>query len=313
MFKISRTLISSSKTNKVLHGFLKCNNFSSSTVEVRKLQHLSSESNDSNEVQSVTKTNVIVEPRRKIRNANNNNIVAAAFASLKLSNSCAEEIATPKTDSRITKASSVNELLSLSEGNGTSRRHALQVKLDLIVCHFISCNFFKVVSILADWSATGKIKLSDFETDPRFLKLCKVLTRGSFNLNKEKLKTKSEDLHTILNVTAEDEAAKLIDGITLPQMVKVMSTLALKKRRSLSLLRSLAFNITKNSEQLNLKQSGDILYSMAVLNFPDENLLNRVAADICDTVSNNNKGSAVVGSILTSLGLLKYKNPGEFL
>lgn len=78
----------------------------------------------------------------------------------------------------------------------------------------------KVVSILADWSANGKIKLMDFESDPRFLKLCKILTRGTFSL-KNKNTSKSEDLNTILSITAEDEAAKLVAGITLPQMVKV--------------------------------------------------------------------------------------------
>lgn len=89
-----------------------------------------------------------------------------------------------------------------------------------------------------------------------------------------------------------------------------MSSLALKKRRSLSLLRSLSYNITKNSDQLNLKQSADVLYSMAILNFPDENLLNKVSADVLTMLNSNSKGSAVIGSILTSAGLLKYKNSG---
>lgn len=90
-----------------------------------------------------------------------------------------------------------------------------------------------------------------------------------------------------------------------------MSTLAYKKRRSISLLRSLAFNITRNSNQLDIKQSGDLLYSMAVLNFPDENLLYRITTDICKALDNNMKKSSIIGSILTSIGLLRYKNPGK--
>lgn len=63
--------------------------------------------------------------------------------------------------------------------------------------------------------------MSDFEKDPRFMKLCKILTRGSRILKKDNADAKNEDLNMILNVTADDEAAKLISTITIPQMVKV--------------------------------------------------------------------------------------------
>lgn len=152
--------------------------------------------------------------------------------------------------------------------------------------------------------------MSDFETDPRFLKLCRVLAKG-INPKANKLELRSEDLSTILTVTADDEAAKLVESITLSQMVKVMSTLSLKRRRSIMLLRSLSYNITKHSDKLDLKQCADLLFSMAVLNFPDVNLLERVKLDICSNIEISSKRSAVVGSILTSLGLLKYKDTGE--
>lgn len=77
------------------------------------------------------------------------------------------------------------------------------------------------MSILADWSTKNKVQLSDFEMDPRFLKLCKVLTHGSYNIKKMKNYSRNDDLNTILNVTADDEAAKLIATLTLTQMVKV--------------------------------------------------------------------------------------------
>lgn len=89
-----------------------------------------------------------------------------------------------------------------------------------------------------------------------------------------------------------------------------MSALGLKKRRSLSLLRSIAYNITKSPEPLDLKQCADVLFSMAMLNFPDENLLRKVSVDVMENLNNCNKGSAVIGSMLTSLGLLRYKNQG---
>lgn len=77
----------------------------------------------------------------------------------------------------------------------------------------------QVVSVLANWCTAGKVKLADFESDPRFIRLCRVLTKGVFD--KSAYSPQSEDLSTVLNVTADDEAAKLVGTITLPQMVKV--------------------------------------------------------------------------------------------
>lgn len=56
----------------------------------------------------------------------NSQMVAAAFEALK-SDVDIMEIKTPKTDERVLKAQSINELLSISEGTGISRRHALKV------------------------------------------------------------------------------------------------------------------------------------------------------------------------------------------
>lgn len=204
-------------------------------------------------------------------------------------------------DEKILNAKTVAGLLSLSETNEKiSRYHAL-----------------KIVSILAEWSTIEKVKLSEFENDPRFVKLCRILGRapiikGNNNVrNGDGLKKvndyKTDDLNTVLGVTGDDEAAKLISSISLPQMVKVMSTLTQKKRRSTPLLRSLAYNISSNSTILNIKQCGDVLYSLAKLNFPDPVLIGRICTDLHSGLEKNDK-SAVVGSILTSLGLLKYRD-----
>ncbi|KAK9693132.1 FAST kinase-like protein, subdomain 1 [Popillia japonica] len=217
-----------------------------------------------------------------------NSMVAAAFASLEKESR--NEIQTPQTDSQIASAKSVDELLAISQGNGVSRNHAL-----------------KVISILGDWSLEGKVKLPDFEGDPRFIKLCKMLMRTNVRANNRTM-ARSEDLSTILSITADDEAAKLVASITVPQMVKVMATLTQRKRRSMILLRALSFNITRSTTALDLKQCGDLLYGMAVLNFPDENLVQRVCIDACKGIGGDLQKSAVLGSILTSLGLLKYKD-----
>lgn len=53
-----------------------------------------------------------------------------------------------------------------------------------------------------------------------------------------------------------------------------------------------------------------MLYAMATLNFPDDLLLEKTCGDLRECVASNQK-PAVIGSILTSLGLLRYRNTGK--
>lgn len=69
---------------------------------------------------------------------------------------------------------------------------------------------------MADWASSSRVKLSEFERDPRFLKLCEML--GKDDKGKQSL---FSDLSTVLGITGDDEAAKLISSISLSQMVKV--------------------------------------------------------------------------------------------
>ncbi|XP_067618070.1 FAST kinase domain-containing protein 4 [Eurosta solidaginis] len=238
-------------------------------------------------------------------------LVAAAFESLKDENStsttetCKANGLSKKIDSldeRIINAKTVNGILAVSEGNGPlSRKHAL-----------------KIVSILAEWSSMNRAKINEFENDARFLRICRVLGRtvanraGAATNDKNNSKRisgfRTDDLNTVLGVAGDDEAAKLIASISLPQMVKVMSTLAQRKRRSTPLLRSLAFNISSTTDQLDLKQCADILYAMGTLNFQDSVLAAKVCADIQAVLKKNSEKSAVVGSILTSLGIMRYRD-----
>lgn len=177
---------------------------------------------------------------------------------------------------------------------------------------------FKIVSILAEWSSINRAKLNEFENDTRFTKLCRVLGRAVRNGantnsgNKPSLKVagfKTDDLSVVLGVTGDDEAAKLVASITLPQMVKVLKSLAIKKRRSTPLLRSLAFNMSSIEQQLDIKQSADVLYSIACLNFPDPVLISKVCDDIQEQLKEPIAKSSVVGSIIGSLAFLKYREP----
>jgi len=224
----------------------------------------------------------------KSNKPNEHNIVAAAFESLKdIDNAKSKNSSYYIINNKIDNATTVEELLAISELGLITKQHAL-----------------KAVSTLADWASTSRVKLSEFEADPRFLKLCRML--GKENLNgKNNL---FSDLSTVLGITGDDEAAKLISSISLPQMVKVLSTLGAKKKRSTTLMRSLAFNIGRCSEKMDIKQCADVLYALAVLNFPDEVLLEKVGADLRSIITINDRPS-VIGSILTSIGILRYRDP----
>lgn len=119
---------------------------------------------------------------------------------------------------------------------------------------------------------------------------------------------RTEDLNVILGVTGDDEAAKLVAKLTLQQMVKVLKSLAMKKRRSIPLLRSLTFNMSCKLDHLDIKQCGDVLYSLATLNYPDPLSIKKVCIDIQLALKSPIKKSSAIGSILTSIALLKYRD-----
>ncbi|KAJ0177591.1 hypothetical protein K1T71_006464 [Dendrolimus kikuchii] len=248
--------------------------------------------------------NIPEKAENALEDRENSGLVAAAFASL---NNIDTEGAVKKPSTKsiklshlqqlegqISKATDINSLLVVAENPIVSRRHAL-----------------KMVSMLSEWSSSHKVKLSDFEKDPRFLKLCRILARTSTTKAVSSL-TMAEDLSTVLGITGDDEAARLIANLTLPQMIKVMKVLNQKGRRSTPLLRALSHNITRQAEVIDLKKSADLLYSMASLNFPDPVLLDRIpffiiSSDIMECLPENEK-PAVVNSIAVSLGLMKYRH-----
>lgn len=120
---------------------------------------------------------------------------------------------------------------------------------------------------------------------------------------------RTDDLNVVLGVTGDDEAAKLVATITLPQMIKVFKNLAIKKRRSTPLLRSLSYNMSSKEHHLDLRQCADVLYAMASLNFPDPVLIGKLCEDVQEKMQEPIEKPSLVGSIITSLALLKYREP----
>jgi hypothetical protein len=245
----------------------------------------------------------VIEKSQDLKKHRKSQTVAAVFASL-------TDTELPQTGSKdgkidvdeiILNAKTVNGLLNIAEQNkDLTRKHAL-----------------KIVSILAEWTSIERAKLAEFENDARFTKLCRMLGRAvknnnnnTGNINKRLENFRNADLDTVLGVTGDDEAAKLVASITVEQMVKVLKNLSAKKRRSTPLLRSLAFNMSGKEEHLNIKQCSDVLYAIASLNFPEPVLISKLCDDIqLDIKKSEIKKSSTIGSMLTSLAFLKYREP----
>lgn len=153
----------------------------------------------------IPKTEKNQENEKLSKYKRSNSMVAAAFQSLKdpeltLKNSF------ETLDETISSAKSIDDLLNIADSNHVNKKHAL-----------------RIVSVLAEWASENKIKISDFETDARFHKLCRMLGRNYRNKTTVKFDPKtSGDLATVLEVTGDDEAAKLVGTISFEQMIKVI-------------------------------------------------------------------------------------------
>lgn len=203
--------------------------------------------------------------------------------------------AKPNTDFtvRISNAKTVSELLQLTE-RSLSQQNAMSILTKLSV-----------------WTASNQANVNDFENDYRFLKLCRLLSKvrndAKFVVHKDQ--QKSTELEMVLSVAGDDEASKIVEKLSLPQKVRVFSSLARKKTRSITVLKTLASTISGHPSKLNLKECSDLLFAMVNLNFVDEILLSRISIDVNDVLDANKDKTAVVGSIVTSIGFLKYKEP----
>ncbi|KAI4497159.1 hypothetical protein M0802_007643 [Mischocyttarus mexicanus] len=92
-----------------------------------------------------------------------------------------------------------------------------------------------------------------------------------------------------------------------PKLIEILKTLSYNNDRNVPLLKTLTCNIAVYSKQLNIRMCGDILYSLAVLNYLEEMLLEKIMTCLLDEL-HNNKNSTAISSIAMSLKILKYKN-----
>lgn len=201
----------------------------------------------------------------------------------------------PNLTSLITNATTVSELLQLSEKD-LNRQNAMSILTKLSV-----------------WTASNQANVKEFENDYRFLKVCRKLSKVSVQNDVKTIiqnnQQKSAELEMVLSIAGDEEASTIVETLSLPQKVKVFSSLARKKTRSIPVLKTLASTISAHTGKLNLKECSDLLFAMTSLNFIDEMLLCRISMDINEGLAKNLDKTAVVGSIVTSLGFLKYKEP----
>ncbi|XP_031633340.1 FAST kinase domain-containing protein 4 [Contarinia nasturtii] len=200
--------------------------------------------------------------------------------------------------SSLTAATTVSEVLELSEKNVNQK------------------NAMGILTKLSMLTASKKAVVTDYENDYRFLKICQILSKSPSSGGFQKVKPsvpsyaikKSAQVEMVLGVAGDDEASELVKTLSLSQKVRVFSSLARKKTRSIVVLKALALSICFDAANMNLKECSDLLFAMNSLNFIDDMLLTRVANDIGVGLPNNVNKMAVVGSIITSVGILKFRD-----
>lgn len=124
MLKLSQLLLRSSKNAVAVQNLIRTSNFSSATTATAQNVSLENEL-ASKGIQEQGKP--AEKPDREPYVIKSSNVmVTAAFAALK-SEDATSEIKTPQTDAKLASSQSVKELLSVSDGVGVSRKHALKV------------------------------------------------------------------------------------------------------------------------------------------------------------------------------------------
>jgi len=103
----------------------------------------------------------------------------------------------------------------------------------------------------------------------------------------------------------EDRVSDVVDEISPGELVLILNQMGKKKRRNVPLLKSLSFYICKNKNMLDVKQISDCLFSFNLLSFKEKNVVESLCNELVSKISSV-ESSAVLRSILTSLGQIKY-------
>ncbi|XP_051156823.1 uncharacterized protein LOC127278915 [Leptopilina boulardi] len=171
-----------------------------------------------------------------------------------------------------------------------------------------------VYTKLSTLVTSGKVKTADFESDPRYKTLCEYMSRNSLVNDKN-----TNIIPTMQNVQINNlgllfdinEINKVIEkpNLSMEEAIQILSKLGLFKSRIVPVLQSLRDCIVKSNDTIHMKWASDIMYNMSVLNFYDEQLMLRILPTLIQKIPTiRNDNSAVIGSVLKSIGLLRYRN-----
>ncbi|XP_033225900.1 FAST kinase domain-containing protein 4 [Belonocnema kinseyi] len=179
----------------------------------------------------------------------------------------------------------------------------------------------KIISKLSDLVNHGKVKITDFDQDDRYKALCSQLSTKPRKKSVGKLTdTVEQEIQNSNQQLYEKKLGFFFDmneiqkiaeksNMSINHAVQIMSKLAFHKSRVVPVLQSLANHIVQSNREINIKIASDILYNMAVLNFYDEVLIEKIASGLVSQISKTDKKhSAVIGSLSKSIGILRYRN-----
>lgn len=170
----------------------------------------------------------------------------------------------------------------------------------------------RILSKLALWMRDNQIQTSEFVSDARFLALCGVLSSDSEtivkSLSKAEPQIQSKQLDTIMDIAGDRRAADICEILPIEQNLQVLASLAKEKSRSILVIRTISEKITKYAANLNLKDCSGIFYAYATFSYDDEVVLAKVGEHVLRELQMNTDKMAVVGSIVTSLGKLRYRD-----
>jgi len=107
----------------------------------------------------------------------------------------------------------------------------------------------------------------------------------------------------------EDNLVELVETFSQEDRAKMIVALASSQKRSIPLLRSLSYHLSKGSEPLPIQISIDVLYALGRLSFRDQSLIDRICNDAIPQLTPQVK-SSLVRKLFNTVGHLKYRHEG---
>lgn len=153
--------------------------------------------------------------------------------------------------SKINAAKNIEELLNLVKNHEPPRKVAVLILADIV----------------KRMNNKGDIDGNIYK-DARFRKLQEVIFPPISDLAATADISRNHGIYSIIKKLEKAEMS-IISELSMQQILEVLKTLSMNKKRPTPALRELATYIVKHSAKLNMRECADILYSVSNLRFPD--------------------------------------------